>query len=433
MKITLLYDKFENNLPLRNCDYKEVSKTFVDFKHSGINFITVRSNSFKQRFVNAIYPLDIDHMKFDEIVNKIPISTKHILIKYKIPILIWWASEGLDLSKYDYWLEKISYHFGKEGFKENKKYLISGNMKIEKLYDDLDISKIIENNNCFNTYENFLKFRTVGKLDGCFSLDYWEEEHRYYYEQTHNIDLLRENSDNFFNYDIKKSNFLFYNNRMRPHRIALLSEIFRFGLNGNSFISCWETFKQVEKPDYFIYCTEPFFQEESDSLNYFRNFILNLRPLKILDENVRYEDLKGGVNGPEHFIKSWFSIVSETEFSNDSTFLTEKSWKPIANYHPFIVWGAPGTLEYLRNRGYETCYDIFDETYDQEIDPRLRLKMVVSEIQKFCRLPIKKKIKKLEEIKPKLIHNRNFYFSVNRRTKRLEEILSIIIEEAKGL
>ena len=49
--------------------------------------------------------------------------------------------------------------------------------------------------------------------------------------------------------------------------------------------------------------------------------------------------------------KTCFSIVTETHFSNDVLFVSEKIWKPMRYGHPFLVAGTPGTLSYIRQLG----------------------------------------------------------------------------------
>ena len=45
-------------------------------------------------------------------------------------------------------------------------------------------------------------------------------------------------------------------------------------------------------------------------------------------------------------------------------FVTEKTFKPIAHQHPFMVCGMKGTLAFLKENGFETYDHIFDESYD---------------------------------------------------------------------
>ena len=81
---------------------------------------------------------------------------------------------------------------------------------------------------------------------------------------------------------------------------------------------------------------------------------------------------------------TWFSIVAETyvdEYNDQEwgheqrigylgpwPFLTEKTFKPIALEHPFMIYGHSHTLRKLRDLGFETFENLFDESYD-EVQP----------------------------------------------------------------
>lgn len=56
-----------------------------------------------------------------------------------------------------------------------------------------------------------------------------------------------------------------------------------------------------------------------------------------------------------------FDLVSETKFEQDyivPAFITEKTWKTIANGLPFVMAGPPGILESLENLGFDTFKDL---------------------------------------------------------------------------
>jgi hypothetical protein len=56
---------------------------------------------------------------------------------------------------------------------------------------------------------------------------------------------------------------------------------------------------------------------------------------------------------------SLINIVSETEFSVDSTFLSEKVYKPIIGMRPFIINGNPKIYSWLTASGFDCFDDIF--------------------------------------------------------------------------
>ena len=77
---------------------------------------------------------------------------------------------------------------------------------------------------------------------------------------------------------------------------------------------------------------------------------------------------------PDWYNETYFSIVAETLVENNNyIFVTEKTFKPIGFHHPFIIFGQAGTLQFIKNLGFETFENLFDESYDhiQEVSDRL--------------------------------------------------------------
>jgi hypothetical protein len=66
---------------------------------------------------------------------------------------------------------------------------------------------------------------------------------------------------------------------------------------------------------------------------------------------------------PRWYSQTAFSMVIETVVS-DRLFISEKSFKPLAHKHPFLIYGTPGTLQHLRSLGFQTFDHIVDESYD---------------------------------------------------------------------
>jgi hypothetical protein len=62
-----------------------------------------------------------------------------------------------------------------------------------------------------------------------------------------------------------------------------------------------------------------------------------------------------------HYADSYFNVTSETWPAEPSFFVTEKIFKPIVNLQPFIIVGHPGLLAYLKDKGFETYPEWFNE------------------------------------------------------------------------
>lgn len=131
-------------------------------------------------------------------------------------------------------------------------------------------------------------------------------------------------------------------------------------------------------------------------------------------------------NWQRHFNPKWydstnFSLVVETMLSSP-TWISEKTFKPIAYYHPFIVWGSVGTLKYLKEQGFETFDHVIDESYDTVENHNIRLSKIVAEVKRLVKTtnfddPISRQ---------KVLHNHKRFFD---RALVQEKIDSEIIKE----
>ena len=57
---------------------------------------------------------------------------------------------------------------------------------------------------------------------------------------------------------------------------------------------------------------------------------------------------------------SYLNIVTETVFSSDEFFISEKTWKPIIGLRPFFIYGQPKLRKYLK----ENDFDLFEDFID---------------------------------------------------------------------
>ncbi|HEX4097943.1 MAG TPA: hypothetical protein VHX64_14555 [Caulobacteraceae bacterium] len=81
---------------------------------------------------------------------------------------------------------------------------------------------------------------------------------------------------------------------------------------------------------------------------------------------------------------SWFSVVTESDMLDHFSRATEKSFKPMLNFHPAILMANPGALAFVRSLGFQTFPALFDEAYDDETDPRRRFDLVYRQLRGLC-------------------------------------------------
>jgi hypothetical protein len=75
---------------------------------------------------------------------------------------------------------------------------------------------------------------------------------------------------------------------------------------------------------------------------------------------------------------SMIYVPTETVYWGDRTHLTEKTMKAMALGMLLIPVAPAGTLEYLKEYGFRTFHDLWDESYDQETNDLRRLERVTA-------------------------------------------------------
>jgi hypothetical protein len=102
-----------------------------------------------------------------------------------------------------------------------------------------------------------------------------------------------------------------------------------------------------------------------------------------------------------------FQTIFETRYhSHCGIVLSEKLFKGFLYKTPFITFAQHGTLKTLRELGFSTFDWIIDESYDEEINDRKRLKMVLVEIERLLNIPISEIEEKIKEHQYELDWNR---------------------------
>ena len=103
------------------------------------------------------------------------------------------------------------------------------------------------------------------------------------------------------------------------------------------------------------------------------------------------------------YLETYINIITETHYLANT--LTEKTYKPILAGQLFLIVGAVGSIQHLRDIGIDTFDDIIDHSYDQVEDLRERIELIIKQITYLNNLNLEK-IYQL--IKPRLIQNSNF-------------------------
>ena len=225
--------------------------------------------------------------------------------------------------------------------------------------------------------------------------------------------------------------FLMWNRRFRQHRIEMALCLEKNNLVERSYISFSKD--DVENPsknfenttDYQrIFDSNANLRLNMDILNKFSSRL----PLVLDGETAINKMCEDSDNETRpYYQNSLISIVTETNYNLPELTLTEKSFKPIKEKHPFIVVGVPGALKAMREMGFKTFSDFWDETYDETECNQVRMQQISYQTELIGKWTPEQILDFRRKVKPILDHNYNQLkipsseFAVQKICKHIEE------------
>lgn len=130
---------------------------------------------------------------------------------------------------------------------------------------------------------------------------------------------------------------------------------------------------------------------------------------------------------PDWYDQTWMSIVVESNVLPERRgFLSEKTYKPMAYYHPFVIVGSAGMLDTVRSQGFETFDNLFDESYDQIKSFQQRLSAIIKVVDSVS-------VDHYDHLtQQKLAHNHNHFFNQDLVEQRIfKEIVEPLLHYAE--
>jgi len=295
--------------------------------------------------------------------------------------------------------EAVPFYFWDYRWNKLKDFLRSRNILSEKVKFICGDIKAKENHKI--NYDDYWSYIDVLGLDIIQLMHYYR--HNLYNKST-NFD---KNFKKYFKNKNRKK-FLCLNRRLRPSKQALIYYLKKYDYFDKSLTSSLWT------------DTDLVINKEEFDLNYnFDNSEYDDFVKKIQVKH-QIEKVYSGqqTSPPEMYINTDYSLVSETYTGNKVLLISEKTYKPIVMGHPFLIHGNTGTLSYLKDNGYETFPEMFDESYDLETDPKKQLKKVIENLNNdffLSKITIEK-----------ILHNREHFlklFSKEIIRQKIEEFL----------
>lgn len=199
--------------------------------------------------------------------------------------------------------------------------------------------------------------------------------------------------DAFYSNRSNKKQFTFscLNNLARPQRVAVMYKLYELTNFQNSIVSLSKT---------CLYTPYEFLTLESlvNKVSYFTEVdetiakdLYDILPIQSKLE-VKQDGWKLGKSQTQHpnwqshpaYYNSYFNLVTETDW-NDSL-LSEKTFKPIISQQFFILAAGHGSVNLLRNLGFDVYDDIIDHGYDDCASSIDRFRLIFEEFQRLLTL-----------------------------------------------
>ena len=232
----------------------------------------------------------------------------------------------------------------------------------------------------------------------------------------HNHDLIKCLTPLFESsrYSYRDNYFISFNNNIKQHRIDLLSIL----VNNNIIDKGMTSWFAGQEPK----------DQGRDNMSWdeeVRKWIGYSKDLKV--ELTRQDWLN-----PIPHMNSYFNIITESnwgqygydEHTTQKIFFSEKTWKSIITYQPFILISTRYSLKKLKELGFKTFSPHINEDYDNLRTYEERIIFIESEINRICNMSkndLDEWYWNMEEI---LRHNFNHFFNfVDSEFQKIEDIL----------
>lgn len=167
----------------------------------------------------------------------------------------------------------------------------------------------------------------------------------------------------------------------RPHRVLATVEILERNLQNYGHCSLGSGF--YNNPN------------ENFDLNIVPEKFKHLMPMFIDGLIANSAFYKQHLTEDQRITRAFVNLVHETSYDYEISprtwnvqFVTEKATKP-------FIWGQvpiynmmAGSIQHIRELGFDVFDDIIDHSYDNEPDPNRRIKLVIDQLEKICKLTL---------------------------------------------
>ena len=391
-----------------NLNLKDVTSTFIDNSaRCFTDFNTIHYKNVKASDINylPIY-LRVPHIT-DEILSKIHNDIFLLMQQGIIRPLIIMATEQWDL-------------FDTFKWKHNKLNLVPD-------FGDVPYSQVVKH---FTTRcipeENitWLVPNTQHKKDVSYLKEKGYSIKTKFYTYDFFLEIMKPVARD---YEIKAKNFKRHFSCLcrgtpRNHRYGIIYNIWKNQLFNKGAISC-SSYQILEesKQSNWVNDTVPTETFMNNFEDWEKNKELFIGSLPIHYDNLLNEHWGVEYNEESIFDDNFLWVASETKKTHDGVYITEKTWKAIAYGSPFVINGDNRSLQYLKDMGFKTFDQYWDESYD-EVDDIKKIKIIVEIIKNLCEKSLNEINDLYKDMIPILQHNQKILINNTQHTDLINSL-----------
>jgi hypothetical protein len=130
----------------------------------------------------------------------------------------------------------------------------------------------------------------------------------------------------------------------------------------------------------------------------------------ILDNSLVSVVAETGGGTPENIPEHWEN--NEWYFYYEEGFITEKTFRTIANGHPVIWVAEHGTTKVMQQLGFKTYSEFWDESYDAIRDPVDRINAVIDVLKDLIKLNAQERQELWKRMVPTLKYNQQLILNL---------------------
>ena len=201
-----------------------------------------------------------------------------------------------------------------------------------------------------------------------------------------------------YNTDKITHRYLNLNRRQRAHRVMLVTALLAKKLHTSGKISFGNSDFEESSNQEEIISSSPFYWMDIPDIvkiiDQKNKFIMDSIPMYLDTDDLVTNRAVSKLAEVELYNTTGISVVSETTFFSSAcphgnytpepgVFLSEKAWKPVLHHHPWVMVSQPYTQQAMKNYGYQTFSELWDESYDYEENDVQRMYMLLKLIEKF--------------------------------------------------